>query len=52
MANRQKVILHEIIHEDQTGFMKGINIGNNTRTIIEHIYYCDSNDIVLTFLAL
>ena len=45
MANRLKSFLHEIIHEDQTGFMKGRNIGNNIRTIIDLIDYCDSNDI-------
>ena len=45
MANRRKSFLHEIIHEDQTGFMKGRNIGNNIRTIIDLIDYCDSNDI-------
>ena len=41
MANRLKLCLNEIIHEDQTGFMKGKNIG----TIIDLIEYCDSNDI-------
>ena len=45
MANRLKSFLHEIIHEDQTGFMKGRNTGNNIRTIIDLIEYCDSNDI-------
>ena len=45
MANRLKSCLNEIIHEDQTGFMKGRNIGSNIRTIINLIEYCDSNDI-------
>ena len=45
MANRLKLFLHEIIHEDQTGFMKGRIIGNNIRTIIDLIDDCDSNDI-------
>ena len=45
MANRLKSCLNEIIHEDQTGFMKGRNIGSNIRTITDLIEYCDSNDI-------
>ena len=45
MANRLKLCLNEIIHGDQTGFMKGRNIGSNIRTIIDLIEYCDSNDI-------
>ena len=45
MANRLKVCLHQIIHEDQTGFMKGRNIESNIRTIIDVIEYCDANQI-------
>ena len=45
MANRLKIFLHEIINDDQTGFMKGRNIGCNIRTIINLIEYCDGNDI-------
>ena len=45
MANRLKVCLHQIIYEDQTGFMKGKNIGSNIRTIIDVIEYCDANQI-------
>ena len=45
MTNRLKSCLNEIIHEDQTGFMKGRNIGSNIRTIIDLIEYCDANDI-------
>ena len=45
MANRLKSILHEIIHNDQTGFMKGRNIGCNIRSVIDLIDYCDTNDI-------
>ena len=45
MANRLKVCLHQIIHEDQTGFMKGRNIGSNIRAIIDVIEYCDANQI-------
>ena len=46
MANCLKSILHEIIHNnDQTGFMKGRNIGCNIRSIIDLIDDCDANDI-------
>ena len=45
MANRLKIFLHEIINDDQTGFMKRRNIGCNIRTIINFIEYCNGNDI-------
>ena len=45
MANHLKIFLHEIINDDQTGFMKERNIGCNIRTIIDLIEYCDGNDI-------
>lgn len=45
MANRLKLVLNDLIHEDQNGFMKGRNIGCNIRTIIDLIEYCDINDI-------
>ena len=47
MVNRLKSILHEIIHNDQTGFMKGRNIGCNIRSIFDLIDYSDANDIPL-----
>ena len=37
MANRLKLVLDELIHEDQNGFMEGRNIGCNFRTIIDLI---------------
>ena len=52
MANRLKVCLHQIIHEDQTGFMKGRNIGSNIRTIIDVIEYCDANQIPESIILL
>ena len=45
MANRLKLILDDLIHEDQNGFMKGRNIGCNIRTIIDLIEYTDIKDI-------
>ena len=49
MANRLKLVLDDLIHEDQNGFMKGRNIGcnipRNIRTIIDLIEYTDIKDI-------
>ena len=45
MANRLKLVLDSLIHEDQNGFMKGRNIGCNIRNIIDLIEYADSSDI-------
>ena len=45
MANRLKRILDEIIHNDQTGFLKGRNIGCNVRSIIDLVDYCDANNL-------
>ena len=45
MAKRLNSCLHQIIHDDQTGLMKGRNIGSNIRTIIDVIEYCDANQI-------
>ena len=46
MANSLKSFLHKIIHKDQTGFYEREEYkGNNIRTIIDLIDYCDSNDI-------
>jgi hypothetical protein len=45
MANRLKLFLNDLIHEDQNGFMKGRNIGFNIRTIIDLIEYSEDMDI-------
>ena len=45
MANRLKLVLNDLIHEDQKGFMKGRNIGCNIRTIIDLIEYSEVKDI-------
>ena len=44
-ANRLKHCLHDLIHTDQSGFMKGRNIGNNIRLILDMIEYTEFNDI-------
>ena len=45
MANRLKGVLDGLIHEDQSGFMKGRNIGCNIHTIIDLIEYADNENI-------
>ena len=39
MANRIKLVLPDLIHEDQTGFMAGRNIAENIRKVIDLIEY-------------
>ena len=53
-ANRLKTCLPSIINEDQTGFISGRFIGENTRMVYDTIAYCASHDrpgllIVLDF---
>ena len=45
VANILKVCLPSIINEDQTGFISGRFIGENTRMVYDTIEYCDSHDI-------
>ena len=35
IANRLKTVLHDIIHDDQKGFLAGRYIGENTRAIYD-----------------
>ena len=42
LANRLKKCLSVLIHPDQSGFLKGRNIGNNIRLIIDIIEYIQS----------
>ena len=44
IANRLKNCLPSIINEDQTGFISGRFIGENTRMVYDTIEYCDSHD--------
>ena len=44
-ANRLKRCLNDLIHTDQTGFMKGRNIGHNVRLILDIIQYTEVNNI-------
>ena len=42
IANRLKPELPFLINEDQTGFISGRFIGENTRTVYDLINYCDT----------
>ena len=44
-ANRLKRCLPDLIHPDQSGFMKGRNISHNIRLLLDIIEYTDLNDI-------
>ena len=44
-ANRMKDFLNDLIHLDQSGFLKGRNIGNNVRLLLDLIDYADCNNI-------
>ena len=45
LANRLKKCIHNLIHSDQSGFLKGRNIGSNIRLMLDIIDYTDFNDI-------
>ena len=45
IANRIKKVLPTLIHETQTGFMKGRYIGENIRLILEAIDITDENNL-------
>ena len=52
LANRLKKCIHKLIHPDQSGFLKGRNIGSNIRLILDIIDYTDFNDIPGAILLL
>ena len=45
IANRLKGVLHKKINKDQTGFIKGRYIGENTRLIYDIMNYNEQNNI-------
>ena len=45
IANRIQEIINDIIHNDQTGFMKGSFIGENLLYLTSLIEYCEKNAI-------
>ena len=52
LANRLKKYLSSIINSDQSGFIKGRNIGNNVRLIMDVIDYADTKEIPGAILLL
>lgn len=52
LANRVKRFIHGLIHSDQSGFLKGRNIGNNVRLIFDIIEYTQTNEIPGAILLL
>lgn len=45
LAIRMKRFIHDLIHPDQSGFLKGRNIGNNVRLIFDIIEHTQMYDI-------
>ena len=45
IANRMKNVLPKLIHESQTGFMKGRYIGKNIRLILETLEYAEDQNL-------
>ena len=45
VANRLKTVLDYLISNDQTGFIKGRFIGENTRLVYDTMKYCEENHI-------
>ena len=45
IANRFKKVLPKLIHDSQTGFLRGRNINENIRTIFEILDYVEEKDI-------
>ena len=52
LANRLDKVLHEIIHQDQTGFMKNRRIAVNIRKVYDIMQYCKKEDIQAVILNL
>ena len=52
IAGRIKKILHKIISSDQTGFMPGRYIGENTRLVYDLMQYTEENNLPGTLLMI
>ena len=44
MANRMKPVLHSIIHQNQTGFMKDRRISSNIRCVLDILNYVETGE--------
>ena len=51
-ASRIKTVLDDIIHRDQTGFLKGRCISENLHIILDTLDYCDINKIPAVFISI
>ena len=45
IANRIKSVLNQLISKEQTGFLKGTFIGENTRLVYDITQYCEERNI-------
>jgi len=52
IANRLKTHINKLINNDQTGFIKGRFIGENTRLIYDILKYTEENNIPGLFLLI
>ena len=52
IANRFKLFIDKLIHNDQTGFIKGRYIGENTRLIYDIMHYTEENEIPVLLLLI
>ena len=52
MANRLKECIGNLIHPDQTGFLKGRNIGNNIRLLLDVIDFTEVNSLLAAIVLL
>ena len=51
LANRMKPVLNSLIGTQQSGYMEGRFIGNNNRTMIDIIEYCDQRSIDVIMIS-
>lgn len=52
LASRMKIVLPDIISEDQTGFMQGRNIVTNVRRVVEYMRYTKKHSIKAVVLSI
>ncbi len=52
LAKRLEQIIPNLIHEDQTGFVKGRYIGQSIRTLLDVAEHCEINDVPALMVSL